>query len=72
MSNRQLGEIFFDGNVKLQVVEGDNCISCRGCFYNQLNGRGEWCCGRRLQLTGFCQRSFRDDGISVIFKEICR
>lgn len=33
---RALNEIFFDGNVKLQVRRAANTISCKDCFYNTL------------------------------------
>lgn len=39
MNERQLGEIFFDGNVKLEVKRGENAISCKGCYYQQYEMR---------------------------------
>lgn len=104
MTDRQLGEIFFDGNVKLEVCEARNSISCSGCFYNMLVTRREitctgekekcrcyyaipklctycrhlvtknvkkWECHRNLVAAGLCQATFRDDGKSVIFVEVC-
>lgn len=104
MNNRQLGEIFFDGNVKLEVKRADNAISCKGCYYQRYEIRnsysspqvckekgcinsikhdcrhcplskhekiGIWLCRRNMNTTGLCQSSFRDDGESVIFSEVC-
>lgn len=101
---RALNEIFFDGNVKLQVRRAANAISCKGCFYNILVPRAyvkckggankeatcsqprsmcktckygmveilkAWECHRNLLAAGVCQQSFRDDGESVVFVEVC-
>jgi len=101
---RGIGEIFFDGNVKLEVREARTSISCKDCFYNVAVRRKDikctcesdkcyrhrvfpnlckscrfyveesvsrWECHRNWALTGNCQRSFRDDGKSVVFVEVC-
>lgn len=101
---RTVGEIFFEGNVKLRVEVAQNAISCKGCYYDQLVVRkkytceigkigtkkcllsmqkckdcqfgkvekiSQWECHRNLINAGLCQASFRDDGESVIFAEVC-
>lgn len=101
---RAIGEIFYDGNVKLVVQRAVNSISCKGCYYNQYivrshyscktpkmqqnckNLPGRSCsqcnnaksevtrsyeCRRNFIAAGICQASFRDDGESVVFAEVC-
>ena len=57
-----IGDIFdFEGN-KLEVIENN---SCKGCFFS---GKGS--CAFRKNVVGFCDSTNRDDGKSIIFKDI--
>lgn len=64
MIERKIGEIFFDGNVSLQVKLSEDLLSCSGCYYNQ-NG-----CIRNRDAAGPCTGRLRTDNHYVIFKEI--
>ena len=65
MSEREIGEIFFDGNVALQVEIAGKLDSCSGCYYNDNDG-----CLRNRELAGHCTPQFRTDRQLIIFKEI--
>ena len=62
---RKVGEIFFDGNVTLQVEKAEHECSCFGCYYNVPDG-----CYRNYNTAGSCARLLRSDRQFIIFKEI--
>lgn len=62
---RKVGEIFFDGNVTLQVKKAEREYSCWGCYYNVLGQ-----CTRNCDIAGACTRNLRLDRQFIIFKEI--
>ena len=53
---RALNEIFFDGNVKLQVRRAANTISCKGCYYNTLVRRAYVDCKRSADKEAVCKQ----------------
>lgn len=59
---RPIGEIFEHREVKLQVVEREEC---EGCYF-----WGEVDCMNYRNDTGYCGDSVRDDQKNVIFKRI--
>lgn len=62
---RKVGEIFFAGNVTLQVEKAERECSCFGCYYNVPDG-----CIRSYDIAGPCVRPLRTDHQFIIFKEI--
>lgn len=65
MSERKLYEIFFDGNVALQVEKPEHGLSCSGCYYDSPRG-----CVCNRGVAGACTDLLRTDVQFVIFKEI--
>lgn len=65
MSERKIGEIFFDGNVSLQVEKVVYGCSCSGCYYIVFND-----CIRNYDTAGSCVNAYRTDHNFVIFKKI--
>lgn len=65
MSERKIGEIFFDGNVALQVEKSSFGFGCWGCYYSMPNG-----CARNRDAAGACSDLLRTDHQFVIYKEI--
>lgn len=59
---RPIGEIFVNREVKLKVVEKDDCI---GCYF-----RGYDDCFNYRSTTGYCGGLLRNDNTNVIFKRI--
>lgn len=63
MIERKIGEIFFDGNVTLQVEESVSGLSCTGCYYDDITG-----CLLNREAAGSCMEALRSDHQFVIFK----
>lgn len=59
---RPIGEIFENSEVKLQVVEKDDCIGCY--FWSKKS------CHDFIMQTGYCGCGIRKDHKNVIFKQI--
>lgn len=60
---RKIGEVFTEGDVKLQVVTSKGCNEC---FYNNLKCFSVLSSNNR----GDCHAIIRSDKNSVIFKEL--
>ena len=61
---RKIGEVFYDGTTKLEVVEH---LSCGGCHYYDVKK-----CLNRVssEIRGKCSPRDRRDKTSIIFKEV--
>ena len=65
MEYKKVGETFYDGNDKLEVVEQENC---KGCYYDSNFYTGGRPCYPKRYLM--CSPTYREDNKSVIFKQI--
>ena len=63
---RQIGEIFTDNGVGLEVVEEEDTGNCVGCHYDIQ----EIGCTKNEKYVGSCAFCFRKDGKDVIFKQV--
>lgn len=59
-----------------QVCRERGCVNsckyaCRNCSLCKHESTWIWVCRRNLIAAGLCQATFRDDGESVIFAEVC-
>lgn len=59
-----------------QVCNEKGCTNavkhdCKHCPLSKHEKTGIWVCRRNLVVVGLCQATFRDDGESVIFAEVC-
>lgn len=62
---RQINEVFRDGEVLLKVTEVDYTkVACTGCYYK---GRRR-CRKSEMEVSGNCTGKFRTDGKYVIFE----
>ena len=57
-----VGEIFEYNEIKIKVVE---CEDCEGCFFN-----GKDLCYSNRERSGQCVPLLREDNKSVIFKRV--
>lgn len=60
---RKIGEIFFDGNSKMQCVRATS--GCSGCAFGSYG-----VCCVPFETFGSCGSFFRSDKTDVIFKQL--
>lgn len=65
MKEYKIGETFYIGRKKFQVVKGGGC---KGCYFeNDCDG---FCCDLQDDYVGSCWGTKREDKESVVFKLI--
>ena len=63
MKEYKIGETFYIGRKKFQVVEGDNCKGCFGCVFDD-----SFCYFLQDNYIGSCLGTYREDKENVVFK----